>query len=149
MGSEHYFLIFMCGLALFDRFAIRRKSALIISIGAAAVKPYALAFPILLDIRRSWISDAHIEYSLQDLNNPMVVITGKTRPLDVTRRGSREEFLLINTRYLESGRWDLKVRIFNGNCRLNPLYRIFPLSHVMEKQYTINIDPEGRLNVEG
>lgn len=149
MANEHIFLILMFGLALFDRFVIRRKSALIQSIGAAVVKPYALAFPILLDIRRGWISDAHIDYCLQDLNNPMVVISGKTRALDVSRRGTREEFLLINTRYLESGRWDLKVRIFNGNCRLNPLYRIFPLSHVMERQYTIDINAEGVLHVEG
>lgn len=145
---EHYFVLLMVAVAIFDRFVLRRKSVLLKGIGRAVSKTEALAFPIMLYVRHSWISDARIEYSLQDLNNPSVVISGKTRGIDAARRGIRQEFLLINSRYLEAGRWDLRVKISNGNCRLNPLYRIFPQSEMLEKQYTISAVEGGGWNVE-
>lgn len=145
---EHYLLILMVVLTAFDRVMLRRKNVVLHRIGAAHLKPEALAFPITLDVRRGWLSDARVEYSLQDLKNPSVVIAGKTRAIDTSRKGRREEFLLINSRYIESGLWDLRVRVINGNCRLNPLYRIFPLVDFMEKQYRITSNGEGGWHVE-
>ncbi|EIH4817230.1 lysis protein [Escherichia coli] len=138
MGNfENYFIFIMIVAGLIDRFIFRRKSVSIMSIGEAVIKKSAIAFPISLHVKRSWISDAQVEYWLQDLKNPSVVISGKARQVDASKRGEREEYLLIDTRYLESAQWDLKVRLINGNCRLNPLYRIFPINDVIERQFSI------------
>ncbi|MDV1094940.1 lysis protein (plasmid) [Raoultella ornithinolytica] len=149
MGNfEHLFVLGLVIIALLDRFLIRRKSVQLNSIGMGVVKGGALAFPVSLSVRSCWVSDAQVEYWLKDLKNPTVVIAGKTRTVDTSIRGVREEYLLINSRYLEPARWDLRVRITNGNCRLNPFYRIFPMHEVMEKQYTITTDEGGRWNVQ-
>lgn len=124
----------------------RRKSVRITGIGDAVSKENALAFPVSLRVGHSWVSDAQIEYWLQDLKNPSVVISGKTRPVDSSKHGMREEYLLIDTRYLESAQWDLKVKLTNGNCRLNPFYRIFPIRDVFERQFTIKQDEKGGWN---
>lgn len=145
---EHFFVLLMVLIALADRFILRRKSVQLQSIGMGVMKGEALAFPISLAIRRCWVTDAQVEYWLKDLKNPSVVIAGKTRTVDTAVSGVREEYLLINSRYLEPARWDLRVRITNGNCRLNPFYRIFPMHEVMEKQYTITAVEGGRWNVE-
>ncbi|HBT4785583.1 TPA: lysis protein [Klebsiella variicola subsp. variicola] len=145
---EHFFVLLMVLIALADRFILRRKSVQLQSIGMGVMKGEAVAFPVSLSIRRCWVSDAQVEYWLKDLKNPSVVIAGKTRTVDTAISGIREEYLLINSRYLEPARWDLRVRITNGNCRLNPFYRIFPMHEVMEKQYTITEVEGGRWNVE-
>ncbi|EEX8327084.1 lysis protein [Escherichia coli] len=138
MGNfGNYFIFIMAFVAIIDRFIFRRKSVDILSIGDAVVKESAIAFPVSLRVKRSWVSNAQIEYWLQDLKNPSVVISGKTRPVDASKRGEREEYLLIDTKYLEPTKWDLKVTLTNGNCRLNPLYRIFPINDCIERQFTI------------
>ncbi|ECE4679749.1 lysis protein [Escherichia coli] len=145
---ENYFILIMAAAALIDRFIFRRKSVFITAIGKAVVKESALAFPVSLSVKRSWISDAQIEYWLQDLKNPSVVISGKTRTIDTSKRGKREEYLLIDTRYLEPARWDLKVKLTNGNCRLNPFYRIFPINDVIVRHFTITNKGKGGWNVK-
>ena len=104
---ENYFILIMAAAALIDRFIFRRKSVFITAIGKAVVKESALAFPVSLSVKRSWISDAQIEYWLQDLKN-----------------------------------------LTNGNCRLNPFYRIFPINDVIVRQFTITNKGKGGWNVK-
>jgi hypothetical protein len=145
---EHYFFVLMIIAALIDRFVFMRKSVKLKGVGHCVTKGTVLAFPVSLDIRCGWISDAQIEYWLQDLNDPSVVITGKSRTINTAITGLRQEYLLINSRYLDAGRWDLRVKITNGNCRINPLYRIFPIHEVMEKQYTVSVSASGGWDVK-
>ena len=51
----------MAFVAIIDRFIFRRKSVEILSIGDAVVKESAIAFPVSLRVKRSWVSNAQIE----------------------------------------------------------------------------------------
>ncbi|STL59082.1 Uncharacterised protein [Escherichia coli] len=65
MGNfGNYFIFIMAFVAIIDRFIFRRKSVEILSIGDAVVKESAIAFPVSLRVKRSWVSNAQIEYWL-------------------------------------------------------------------------------------
>ena len=87
------------------------------------------------------------QYSLRDSKNPTAVITGKTRPLDLSVKGMNEEYLLIDQRYLEAGTWLLSVRVTHGNSRMNPLYRIFPVQESITRSYGVTKDEQGVFSV--
>lgn len=146
---EQYFIIYLMVLiALVDRYGFRRTSVVLEGIGKGVVKGSAIAFPVSLNIRHHWFSNAQVEYWLQDQKNPTFVIAGRKRTVAIGKCGRKEEYLLIDTKYLEEGEWDLKVKITNGNCRLNPLYRISPIYAMAEKTYTITVNGQEGWHVE-
>ncbi|WP_241647067.1 lysis protein [Rosenbergiella metrosideri] len=125
-------------LCLVDRFILGRKKIDLIDIGEPQnTLGNAIAFPIKLKAKRTNITGAQVEYWLRDKRDPTTVISGKTRTLEFTEKGASSENLLIDTRYLDASDWALTVRIKHGNSRINPLYRVFPITKVLTKQFTI------------
>lgn len=148
MSAIHeYWLYGMAAVAVLDRYVLARKQVTLVDCGDAVVRGRAIAFPVRFSVTCSRLTGAKIEYSLRDSKNPTAVITGKTRPLDMSARGMNQEYLLIDERYLESGTWQLSVRITHGNSRTNPLYRIFPLQESFKRNYQIIKDEKGELSV--
>lgn len=80
---------------------------------------------------------SEIRYSLVDRNNPTTVISGKTRGLDFSRRGSNAEFLLFKQDIVKEGDWDLKIKVTTMAGRLNPLYSLFPVQTYFTKSVRI------------
>lgn len=148
MELKHLAFALLIAVVVIDRYLVKRVSVKLTGIGGAVVKGNALAFPIKVKVQRRGIGDAQVDYSLRDLRNPSVVITGKSRFIDSSLPGAREEYLLINTRYLEPADWELVVRVTNSNCRLNPLYRIFPLQKTVIKRYALGLTSEGGWHVK-
>lgn len=146
---QNLFITAMAAAMVVDRCAFARKKVSLLGCGAATVRGNALAFPVRLSIACvGKLAGAKIEYWLRDSNDPTVVISGKQRTLDLSPKGVSEEFLLIDTRYLEPGEWSLTVRVTHGNSRLNPLYRIFPLQDTVTKTYQLSKSEQGEYCVE-
>lgn len=146
---QNLFITAMAAAMVVDRCAFARKKVSLLGCGAATVRGNALAFPVRLSIACvGKLAGAKIEYWLRDSNDPTVVISGKQRTLDLSPKGVSEEFLLIDTRYLELGEWSLTVRVTHGNSRLNPLYRIFPLQDTVTKTYQLSKSEQGEYCVE-
>jgi hypothetical protein len=148
MDLKHIAFVTLIAILFVDRYFIKRVSVRLLGIGAAVVKGNALAFPMKIFTQRRGIGDARVDYIFRDLRNPSVVITGKSRPIECGTRGTREEYLLIDTRYLEPAEWELVVRVTNSNCRMNPLYRIFPLIASQTRRYSLTKTSEGNLHVK-
>lgn len=146
---QNLFIAAMATAMVVDRSVFARKKVELMGCGEAVVRDNALAFPIKFDIACAGkLTGAKVEYWLRDSNNPTVVISGKQRTLDLSPKGISEEFLLIDNRYLESGAWELTVRLTHGNSRLNPLYRIFPLQNTVTKKYQLTKSEQGEFNVQ-
>ena len=146
---QNLFITAMAAAMVVDRCVFARKKVALLGCGTAVVRDNALAFPVRLDISCAGkLAGAKIEYWLRDSNDPTVVISGKQRTLDLSPKGVSEEFLLIDTRYLEPGEWYLTVRVTHGNSRLNPLYRIFPLEEPVSKKYHLKKSEQGEYSVE-
>jgi len=146
---QNLFITAMAAAMVVDRCAFARKKVSLLGCGVATVRGNALALPVRLSIACAGkLAGAKIEYWLRDSNDPTVVISGKQRTLDLSPKGVSEEFLLIDTRYLEPGEWSLTVRVTHGNSRLNPLYRIFPLQDTVTRTYQLSKSDEGDYRVE-
>lgn len=92
---------------------------------------------------------SRVTYTIRDLNCPTTVVSGKSRTLDFSLHGHNEEYLLIRADLLESGAWVADVRVDSLGCRVNPLYKIFPLASHMRKEVMIALptDPQDAHNV--
>lgn len=146
---QNLFIGAMVAAALGDRFIFTRKKVSLVSCGTATVRDHAIAFPVRFNISCAGkLTGASVEYWLRDSNNPTVVISGKQRTLDLSKKGVSDEFLLIDTRHLATAEWVLTVRVTHGNSRLNPLYRIFPLQETITQKYQIVKTEKGEFNVE-
>lgn len=148
MELKHLAFVALIATLLIDRLLLKRVSVKLLGIGNAVLKENALAFPMRISTHRSGIGEARVDYFFRDLRNPSVVISGKSRSIDCRERGVREEYLLINNRYLDPAQWELVVRVTNSNCRLNPLYRIFPLVATQTKRYSLTKADDGSLHVK-
>lgn len=121
-----------------DRFILGRRKIDLISIGEPkAAMDNAIAFPVCLKAKRNSVTGAQIEYWLRDKRDPTTVISGKARTLEFTEKGESRENLLIDTRYLDASIWSLTVRITHGNSRINPLYRLFPIRKILNREFII------------
>ncbi len=146
---QNLFITAMAAAMVADRCVFARKKVELLGCGTAVARDNALAFPVRLNIACAGkLAGAKIEYWLRDSNDPTVVISGKQRTLDLSPKGVSEEFLLIDTRYLEPGEWLLTVRVTHGNSRLNPLYRIFPLQDTISRKYQLSKSGQGVFSVE-
>ncbi|KMJ46716.1 hypothetical protein AB204_02585 [Xenorhabdus khoisanae] len=126
-------------VAVIDRIFFQRKQVIILNIGDSTDRGRAMAFPVMFKNKVHPLKGALIEYWLRDTNNPTTVINGKARTLDISKKGVNEEYLLIDKKYLTSGAWELHVRVTHGNCRWNPLYRLFPVQSHRQKSYSIQV----------
>lgn len=148
MDLKHFGFVALVLILLIDRYVIRRVSVRLLGIGDAIVKGPALAFPMKISTHRRGIGEARVDYFFRDLRNPSVVISGKSRTIDCRHRGTREEYLLVNTRYVDPAEWELVVKVTNSNCRLNPLYRIFPITSSQTRRYKLTKSTAGSLHVK-
>jgi hypothetical protein len=148
MDLKHIAFMVLIVILFIDRYVLKRVSVRLLGIGSAVLKENAVAFPMKISTHRGGIGDARVDYFFRDLRNPSVVISGKSRTIDCSNRGTREEYLLISTRYLDPAEWELVVRVTNSNCRLNPLYRIFPLIASQTRRYALTKTSEGELHVK-
>ncbi|MCG3462189.1 lysis protein [Xenorhabdus bovienii] len=124
-------------VAVIDRIFFQRKQVILLNIGDSIDRGRAIAFPVMFKNKANHLKGALIEYWLRDTNNPTTVINGKTRTLDISKKGVNEEYLLIDKKYLTPGAWELHVRVTHGNCRWNPLYRLFPVQSQRQKSCSI------------
>ncbi len=134
---QSYFLLGMAIAAVIDRFVFIRKQVVLMGVGEGVMRGNAIGFPVKFKVNCANLTGAHIEYGLRDSSNPTAVITGKTRTLDFAPKGLNQEYLLIDTRYMDEGSWVLSVRVTHGNSRMNPLYRIFPVQASTFRTYVI------------
>lgn len=125
--------------AVIDRVLFKRKQVIILRIDEAVDQGRAIGFPVMFKNKVKHLKGALIEYWLRDTSNPTTVINGKPRTLDISSKGVNEEYLLIDKKYLSSGTWELHVRITHGNCRWNPLYRLFPVQSIRVKRCDISL----------
>ncbi|EKN4689550.1 lysis protein [Yersinia ruckeri] len=125
--------------AVIDRIIFKRKQVIILKVGDAVNQGRAIGFPVMFKNKVNHLKGALIEYWLRDTNNPTTVINGKPRTLDISNKGVNEEYLLIDKKYLSSGTWELHVRVTHGNCRWNPLYRLFPVQSICVKRCNISL----------
>ncbi|WP_426575311.1 lysis protein (plasmid) [Xenorhabdus stockiae] len=126
-------------VAVIDRIVFQRQQVIILNLGEAIDRGRAIAFPVIFKNKVKHLKGALIEYWLRDTNNPTTVINGKARTLDISKKGVNEEYLLIDKKYLTSGAWELHVRVTHGNCRWNPLYRLFPVQSQRQKSCSIQL----------
>ncbi|WP_340618765.1 lysis protein [Xenorhabdus entomophaga] len=126
-------------VAVIDRIFFQRKQVIILNIGDSIDRGRAVAFPVMFKNKVHPLKGALIEYWLRDTNNPTTVINGKARTLDISKKGVNEEYLLVDKKYLTSGAWELHVRVTHGNCRWNPLYRLFPVQSHRQKSCSIQL----------
>lgn len=104
MGNfGNYFIFIMAFVAIIDRFIFCRKSVEILSIGDAVVKESAIAFPVSLRVKRSWVSNAQIEYWLQDLKIHLWLFQGKRDQL-TPQNAVREKSICSSIRNILSQR---------------------------------------------
>lgn len=132
--------------AVADRFIWKRKHAIISNIGTEIYddEENVVRFPVSFTTTAGNIKGAKVEYCLRDMNDPSTVITGKTRSLFFSEKGTTREFLFFNRRYLKPGTWVLQVRMTHGDCRFNPLYRLFPIQSMQTKDFYL---PQAKVRV--
>lgn len=138
------FLGIAVAVALVDRFGWKRKQAVISDIGDEEYRDddNVIRFPVSFSTTGSNIKGAQVEYCLRDINDPTTVITGKTRSLFLAKKGTTREYLFFSRKYLKAGDWILQVRMTHGDCRINPLYRLFPIQTTQEKSFYLPADKE-------
>jgi hypothetical protein len=126
-------------LALMDRFIMRRGRCQLLSVSGGGFKDgfYRVgisfnAYPPLMF--------SQVSYTLRDANHPTTVITGKTRTLEFSRRGLNSEFLLVKSELLTPGDWIVDVKIESIGCRINPFYKICPITS--HQQRTVHVNKE-------
>ncbi|MGL5103071.1 MAG: lysis protein [Plesiomonas sp.] len=126
-------------VAVIDRLLLKRKQITVLSVGSVTDRGRAFAFPVRFHNRSGVLKGAYVEYWLRDTSDPTTVINGKCRTLDITKKGTSEEFLLVDKKYITSGEWELHIRVTHGNCRWNPLYRWFPVQSNFQQNYILHV----------
>lgn len=129
----------LIAVALADRYVWKRKQAVICDIGEEGYDDTdnVIRFPVSFKTTRSNIKGARMEYCLRDKNDPSTVITGKSRSLFFNTKGITREYVFFSRKYLKAGDWVLQVRMTHGDCRINPLYRLFPIQTMQEKTFIL------------
>lgn len=142
MGEVSMFVIWsvvVLLLALMDRFVIRRGRCELNSVNGGGFKDGFFRVGISFNAHPPLIF-SQVSYTLRDANHPTTVITGKTRTLEFSRPGQNSEFLLVKSDLLTDGDWIVDVKIESIGCRINPLYKICPITS--HKQHTVHVTKE-------
>lgn len=92
-------------------------------------------------ISKSRFSDAVVSYELWNKNDPRVSITVKDRPLcyDKVKGGSQREYLPIESMFLESGSWIVRVRVKSTKHTFNPFHKIYPCVFEFKKEVNVKL----------
>lgn len=131
-------------LAVADRLIVERKAIDCMELGEPSLREGFIDFPMKYVNRRRKLRGARVEYWLFNTEDPTHVITGKHRTLDLANNGVNQEYLSFRREYLVDSSLVLAVRITHGDCRWNPLYRLFPLQTTVKKQFSLSqVKPNG------
>lgn len=136
-------LIAVFVLLVLDRALLRRTDISSIALDELIYTSDSIRVPLHYATRFARLKGAEIEYSLRDANHPTTVISGRRRTLIHSQRGDNCEYLIVNDKFLSNGQWIMSVQVKHGDSFINPLYRIFPLAHYVEKQFEICLEKRG------
>lgn len=114
-------------VAVFDRMVLTREKIDVLELGHPVVRDGFLDFPIKYINSCRKLKGACVEYWLYNDEDPAHVLSGKMRTLDLAHIGLNSEYLSFKREYLIPGDWTFAVRVTHGDCRWNPLYRLFPV----------------------
>ncbi len=123
--------------AMIDRLLIERKSIELVELGSPTLRDEFIDFPMKYISLSKKLRGAQVEYWLFNNNDPSHIFSGRHRTLDLANPGVNSEYLSFKREYMVDGCLTLAVRITHGDCRWNPLYRLFPLQSTVKKQITI------------
>lgn len=127
-------------IAVADRVLLRRNSVSIESLKQVS-NDKAIRFAMEYFVKRP-IYSGQLTFSLRNKKHPTAVMT-RTRCLISSQKGLLSEYLTFDREKLEleageplEGEWILDVQIKRACSRINPLYKIFPVStHYTEEFY--------------
>lgn len=126
-----------------DRFLLPRSNITKLRAGEHKIENGHVRIPFYFNVKFNRLKGATIEYTLRDKRFPTTVIAGGRRTLEHSRTGENCEYLDIPAdKVSPDGRWIVRVKVVHGDSFLNPLYRIFPLHLVVEKEFDIQISRE-------
>lgn len=125
---------------VFDRFALKRSKITSLRAGEHKVENGSLRIPFYFNVKFNRLKGATIEYTLRDKRFPTTVIAGGRRTLEHSRTGDNCEYLDIPaSKVTPDGTWIVRVKVVHGDSLYNPLYRIFPIELVVEKELNIQM----------
>ncbi|WP_147200793.1 lysis protein [Pantoea sp. CCBC3-3-1] len=123
-----------------DRFLMKRSDITKLRVGDHKVENGHLRIPFFFNVKFNRLKGATVEYTLRDKRFPTTVIAGGRRTLEHSRTGENCEYLDIPaTKVTPDGIWIVRVKVVHGDSFLNPLYRIFPLQLVVEKEFDVQM----------
>lgn len=123
--------------AIADRVVLQRNKLDEFSIKQPVHQNGLICFPMKYRNHLRHLKGAHVEYWLRNDDCPTTVITGRHRTLDLARMGENEEYLSFSETDVSPGIWSIHIRVTHGDCRWNPLYRLFPLQTTIRQQVII------------
>lgn len=130
-------IVAVCTIAALDRFYLKRRCVDINSIYQAQSDDLTHRFVIGFSINEKLLSSS-ITYTLRDKNNPKTVVSGKPRTLEFSPTGANEEYLLFPRHLIKSGKWILDVKVTSFGSRINPFYKLFPITKTESREFQID-----------
>lgn len=126
-------------ICIVDRFMLKRGQVSFSGIDVypdrAGCKVFSMHYWIKHKPRWSQVS-----YSLVDAKNPKTVVTGQPRELVFHEFKSghkhlkeQSEFLFLDNKHVNPGKWNLHVKVQSNPCKFNPLYSLFPITKTINK----------------
>lgn len=133
-----YILTATCcvAISLIDRLFIKRRTIKINGINKADDSDQYVRFVLDFNIKQK-LQNATVAYTLRDKKNPATVIAGKTRTLEFSKIGDNSEYLLFNHKLVTAGEWMLDLKITSSGSRINPFYKLFPITTTLRKEFLI------------
>lgn len=130
----------LLAVATFDRLFLQRGEIDLIKVEAAGQDDENKFFRFALTFKtRHRLLKSELKYTVRDKKNPITVISGKTRTLDFSDVGLNQEFLLIKREMLTSGQWIIDVEATSLGSRINPLFKIFPITSRIREEVDIQL----------
>ena len=126
----------LVAISLLDRSLLKRREIKINDVKLADNSDQYIRFVLDFSIKQK-LQNAAVTYTLRDKNNPATVVTGKARTLEFSKIGDNSEYLLINKKLVKSGTWDLDVKVISSGSRINPFYKLFPITTTLRKEFLI------------
>lgn len=133
---EYIFALFLIALAAIDRFYFKRRSIDLQNVYHAGTDESSLKFALGFSISQK-LKSSSLVYTLRDVKNPSTVIAGKPRTLDFSAIGASEEYLIFPKHLVKDGKWRLDVKAVSTGSSINPLYKIFPITSVMSREFDV------------
>lgn len=136
-----WILLSGAGLSMvIDRFALKRSKITNLRAGEHKIENGNVRIPFFFNVKSNRLKGATIEYTLRDKRFPTTVIAGGRRTLEHSRSDANCEYLDIPaSKVTPDGVWVVHVKVVHGDSLYNPLYRIFPLDLVVEKEFNIQM----------